>query len=46
MGKDRPAAPKAVFERIPDTAENIAKAVLAMKPRKTKDWDYMKRRKK
>ena len=46
MGKDRPAEPKTVFERIPDTAENIAKAVLATKPRKAKDWEYMKRGKK
>ncbi len=33
--------PKSVFKRIPDTAENIAKAVMATPPKK--DWKYLKR---
>ena len=34
---------KSVFEQIPDTADNIAKAVLSAKPRKSSGWEYLKR---
>ena len=29
-------------ERIPDTAENIARALLRAPPRKADEWDYVK----
>ena len=30
-------------ERIPDTPENIARAIFATPPKKALEWDYMKR---
>ena len=31
------------FERIPDSADNIAKAVLVTKPKKAGEWKYMRK---
>ena len=32
-------------DRIPDTPENVAKAVLNTPPKKREDWDFIKRSK-
>ena len=32
-------------ERIPDSPENIARAIFATPPKKPHEWDYMKRSK-
>jgi hypothetical protein len=31
------------FERIPDTPENVAKAIFSTPPKKESDWDYLKK---
>ena len=33
-------------EQIPDTPENIARAILTTPPKKNDEWEYMKRHKK
>jgi len=35
---------KPMAEPIPDTPENIARAVLGTAPKKRDEWDYMKKR--
>ena len=44
-GKKRRGRPvvKEWPERIPDTPENIARAVLTTPPKKDNEWEYMKR---
>ena len=42
VAQHRPTAPKH-FERIPDTAENIAKALMATKPKEVGEWKYMRK---
>ena len=34
--------PKPMPEQIPDTPENIMRALLATPPKKAHEWDYMK----
>ena len=41
-GRGRPVT-KPIPERIPDTAENVLRAVLATPPRKPDGWKYLKR---
>ena len=33
-------------EQIPDTPENVARAILTTPPKKDDEWEYMKRHKK
>ena len=40
-GPGRP--PKPMPERIPDTPENVARAVLNTPPKSKGDWDYLKK---
>ena len=34
--------PKPMPDRIPDTPENIMRALLATPPKKREEWDYLK----
>ena len=34
------------LEQIPDTPENVARAILTTAPKKDDEWEYMKRHKK
>lgn len=34
--------PKPMPDRIPDTPENIMRALIAMPPKKPEEWDYLK----
>ena len=43
-GPGRP--PKPMPERIPDTPENVARAVLNTPPKNKGDWDYAKKERK
>ena len=38
--RDRPGRP--MPERIPDTPENIIRALLSTPPKKRKEWDFLK----
>lgn len=40
-GPGRP--PKPMPERIPDTPDNVARAVLNTPPKSKGDWDYLKK---
>ena len=42
QGRGRPVS-KPEPERIPDSAENVLRAVLATPPRKPDGWKYLKR---
>ena len=33
-------------DQIPDTPENVARAILSTPPKKDEEWEYMKRHKK
>lgn len=41
-GRKTGRPPKPLPERIPDTAENIMKALVNTPPKKNKDWKYLK----
>ena len=38
-GRGRPSRP--MPEQIPDTPENVARALLTTLPKKNEDWDYL-----
>ena len=39
-GRGRP--PRSMPEQIPDTPENVARALLTTPPKRDDEWDYMK----
>ena len=41
--EDKPAHGRPVEKPIPDTLENIAKAVLAAPPKDEEEWAYLKK---
>ena len=41
--RGRPA--RAMSDQIPDTPENVARALLTTPPKRDEEWDYLKARK-
>ena len=41
-GRGRP--PRPMPEQIPDTPENVARALLSTPPKKHEDWEYLRLR--
>ncbi len=42
-GKAVGRPPRPLPDQIPDTPENVARAILSAKPKKKGDWDYLRK---